>query len=490
MSTSPSNTWQCNVHHYCLREARYLMNHIFDIQWSLHIPMTPSPWSVCVLLHNTATVTWGTFFLTTSQTSINVSILSCTFSLEGSKVSVWAEFSPTSSVSPGFESSTKYYPLLSLPPAQSPLTASSQRESLPSTMPSPSSAPFSTPSTAFTTMESARDFKYVCFSLSRPSSLHLLERPKNILRCSNDPNIVNFPFPLTLFAHLLTSAFSQWATHLSCQLFWLCFPRSCNKIPTTENPCRSGAQVWSLPHANTNETQAHFFLCTAIITYVLPCGYSPFCADNTMALAQQNADPEIEFQSPCLNFISDEAKSFIWRLAALDLLHCPTQRLYVTLAYPHSNHHHHYRHTTPRRPLPRRHNLSPRAKWHSALTDIRAANKFSYFTATAAASRSSTQSSGGWNNQDPTRRYSSTVEGGGREGWPWPRRHYAWFFWTCSSRIVASLHGSNREKSRWYSDASSCKVENHITLLKIQWTKNLREQLLEGDWDLWISMNE
>jgi len=36
------------------------------------------------------------------------------------------------------------------------------------------------------------------------------------------------------------------------------------------------------------------------------------------------------------------------------------------------------------------------------LTDIRAANNFSYFTATAAASRSSTQSSGGWNNQDPS----------------------------------------------------------------------------------------
>ena len=24
MSTSPSDTWQCNDHHYCLREARYL----------------------------------------------------------------------------------------------------------------------------------------------------------------------------------------------------------------------------------------------------------------------------------------------------------------------------------------------------------------------------------------------------------------------------------------------------------------------------------
>ena len=197
MSTSPSNTWQCNVHHYCLREARYLMNHIFDIQWSLHIPMTPSPWSVCVLLHNTATVTWGTFFLTTSQTSINVSILSCTFSLQGNKVSVWTESSPTSSVSQGFESGTKYYPLLSLPPVESPLTASSQRASLPSTTPLPS---FSTPSTAFITMESSRDFKYICFSLSHPSSLHLLERPKNIPHCSNDPNIVNSPLLTDLLA--------------------------------------------------------------------------------------------------------------------------------------------------------------------------------------------------------------------------------------------------------------------------------------------------
>ena len=120
-----------------------------------------------------------------------MSILSCTFSLEGSKISIWTESSPTSSVSQGFESSTRYYPLLSLPPAESPLTASSQRESLHSTTPSPS---FPTPSTAFTTMESARDFKYVYFSLSHPSSLHLLERPKNIPHCSNDPTSSTFHF--------------------------------------------------------------------------------------------------------------------------------------------------------------------------------------------------------------------------------------------------------------------------------------------------------
>jgi len=37
---------------------------------------------------------------------------------------------------------------------------------------------------------------------------------------------------------------------------------------------------------------------------------------------------------------------------------------------------------------------------HSALTGIRAANNFSYFAATAAASRLSMKSSGGWNDQD------------------------------------------------------------------------------------------
>jgi len=39
-------------------------------------------------------------------------------------------------------------------------------------------------------------------------------------------------------------------------------------------------------------------------------------------------------------------------------------------------------------------NRSLREKWNSVLTGIRAANRFSYFA--AAASRSSTQSSGGW----------------------------------------------------------------------------------------------
>ena len=61
MSTSPSNTWQCTI----VFEKQ-------DIWWITSLissgASTPSPWSVCVLLHNTATVTWGIFqwFLTTS----------------------------------------------------------------------------------------------------------------------------------------------------------------------------------------------------------------------------------------------------------------------------------------------------------------------------------------------------------------------------------------------------------------------------------------
>ena len=47
------DTWRCNAHDYCLREARWLINHIFDMQRSLHffsyILMTP-PWNVCVHL--------------------------------------------------------------------------------------------------------------------------------------------------------------------------------------------------------------------------------------------------------------------------------------------------------------------------------------------------------------------------------------------------------------------------------------------------------
>ena len=49
-----------------------------------------------------------------------------------------------------------------------------------------------------------------------------------------------------------------------------------------------------------------------------------------------------------------------------------------------------------------RHNWSPRARWHSVLTVIRAGNSFNYFAAST--SRLSTQSSEGWYDLDPNKR--------------------------------------------------------------------------------------
>jgi len=54
---------------------------------------------------------------------------------------------------------------------------------------------------------------------------------------------------------------------------------------------------------------------------------------------------------------------------------------------------------------------------HPSLTDIRAVTKFSYFATTAG--RSSTQSSGGWNNQDPSPRATQGAVKGPGSG-----RHY------------------------------------------------------------------
>jgi len=115
-----------------------------------------------------------------------------------------------------------------------------------------------------------------------------------------------------------------------------------------------------------------------------------------MTDAQQSADPTIEFQSPYWNPVSDQAKSSIRRLVALDPLHRPIAQ--EALCDP-------WLATTT--DTPSHVDLSPtlaqswstRAKQHSALTSIRAADRFSYFSA-AAASRSSTQSSGGWNDLD------------------------------------------------------------------------------------------
>ena len=124
----------------------------------------------------------------------------------------------------------------------------------------------------------------------------------------------------------------------------------------------------------------------------------PSRVDNTIIFSQENALPKIEFQSPFWDSISDQAKSCIRYLVTLDLLHRFTaHKTMRPLVYPY---YHHHRLAIPHLSLLHPHNWSPRAKWHNTLTCIRIANKHSYFAATTAASRSSTQSSGGWNDQD------------------------------------------------------------------------------------------
>ena len=67
---------------------------------------------------------------------------------------------------------------------------------------------------------------------------------------------------LLIFSHNKTPPFSRWTTllfHLSPASLSTSLLKSL-RTPATENPWTSGWQVWSLPHAYTNERQAHCFL--------------------------------------------------------------------------------------------------------------------------------------------------------------------------------------------------------------------------------------
>ena len=131
----------------------------------------------------------------------------------------------------------------------------------------------------------------------------------------------------------------------------------------------------------------------------LLCSHPHFVPMTSPHLSSKNVDPKTEFHSPYWSPISDQAKSFIRRLAALDPHLRPTAQEALRDPW-----------LTPTTDTPShvdlsptlRQNWSPRAKWHNALTGIRAANRFSHFGAAAAAagSRTSTQSSGGWDDQD------------------------------------------------------------------------------------------
>jgi len=108
-----------------------------------------------------------------------------------------------------------------------------------------------------------------------------------------------------------------------------------------------------------HETKACYSLslCTPIITYVLLCSYFHFRANNTVTLAQQNADH------------SGEAKYFIRHLAALNMLHRPTTQEVLCDPWLTTNTTDAPSHIDLSYTL--RKNWSPGANWHSALTGIR-----------------------------------------------------------------------------------------------------------------------
>ena len=207
----------------------------------------------------------------------------------------------------------------------------------------------------------------------------------------------NFHFSspyLLIFSQRKNSAFSQQETHLSCQLFWLCFPWSRKKIPATENPWTSGAQVWSLPHTYTNEIQTYFFLsvqpspptfASAAISLFVPTTPLP---SPSMPTPNWISESVLEIKP---SRSSDVLPPSIYSIVPTSLT------LYTTLGPPLPQRP--IRHPTSILPPILRQKWSPRAKLHRALTGITSANRFNYFGVTA--SRSSTQSSGGWDDVDP-----------------------------------------------------------------------------------------
>jgi len=78
--------------------------------------------------------------------------------------------------------------------------------------------------------------------------------------------------------------------------------------PILSYPHRHGTSVdiwsavWLLQRAYTNEKQAHYSLSARPSSSMFSAANPPPRADNTTALAQQNAHPKIEFQGPCFRW--------------------------------------------------------------------------------------------------------------------------------------------------------------------------------------------
>lgn len=128
---------------------------------------------------------------------------------------------------------------------------------------------------------------------------------------------------------------------------------------------------------------------TGIITYVLLSGYSPFRADNTKTLIQENTAAKIDFQARYWNKVSDQAKKFIRRLAAADPQDRPTAQEalhdpWMTLEGVEEGAEEHDL------SVGLKENFDPKGKWRSAIHGLTAIHRF------GSGSRSSTRSSGGW----------------------------------------------------------------------------------------------
>ena len=220
--------------------------------------------------------------------------------------------------------------LLNLPLLESSLTTSLQRASLQSTMLLFSSALFLMPLTTSTIIALSTETSKVCLISSLSLSFHPYHRPKNILYYSKDPNsdivIVDFgmwvpyPFPTPLFLHLFHRAKLLYSPDKQLISLTGSFGYVAPKVIKNTGHGKP-IDIWSTGNLHTHANKlGSLSLCTAIITYILLCGYSSFHAGNTTTLAQQTANPKIEFQSPCWNSISEQAKSFIWRLTTVNLL--------------------------------------------------------------------------------------------------------------------------------------------------------------------------
>ena len=94
-------------------------------------------------------------------------------------------------------------------------------------------------------------------------------------------------------------------------------PPKSSKTLATENPSTFGPHVSLLLYTN------RFIFSAQPSSPMFSSAATPVFVLTTLPLSQQNADPKIEFRNAYWNPVSDQAKSFIRRLAALDPFHRP-----------------------------------------------------------------------------------------------------------------------------------------------------------------------